>query len=278
MRSVEQSIKDKLKNLSENTGITFGELWLRLSIERFLFRLSRHEHSDHFLFKGGLLLGSYIEMNRGPRDIDFSLSRKNVNREKISKIIKEILEIKVDDGFSFELDDIDELSHPQIQYGGYRVSVLARLGKMQQKFSIDIGIGDMAKFSKQVIKVLPDQKVKVYKDEISLNAYDPEYIFSEKLETCVFFGLDNSRMKDYHDLYFLMQSCILDNKKLNEAIKGTFNQRNSKLKDPILGFTSDRKMNGYWNGHLRKVDSNKLPLNINDIIKLINEFVSKVLS
>jgi predicted nucleotidyltransferase component of viral defense system len=274
--AIEQSIKSKLRNLSLETGVTFNELWLELSIERFLYRLSRSRQSKHFIFKGGLLLKNYIELNRETRDVDFSLSSIENSIEGVKSIIQEILSRNLDDGYIYSLQNAEELIHPQAKYNGIRVSILASLGNMKQKFSVDIGFGDVADFTKKEINILPKDKSLFSESKILLQVYNPEYIFSEKLETGIFFGKDNSRMKDYHDMYFIIKNNILNKLKLKAAITKTFTNRKTELKFPVLDFKPDKKMEKYWKGHLKKVKNMKLPESINPVIDEINQFVFKV--
>ncbi len=44
-----------------------------------------------------------------------------------------------------------------------------------------------------------NDKGALFEEGITLSAYPPEYIFSEKLEAIIYLDEANSRMKDFHD-------------------------------------------------------------------------------
>ena len=84
-------------------------------------------------------------------------------------------------------------------YGGIRVSMQARLGKIRIPLQIDIGFGDA---------VTPRAQQGEFPTLLDLPApyllmYPRETAIAEKYETMVNLGLANSRMKDYFDIRLL---------------------------------------------------------------------------
>lgn len=62
-----------------------------------------------------------------------------------------------------------------------------------------------------------------------------KFIFAEKLETVVFRGSFNSRMKDFHDLYSMMNSAAFSSFRDLETIVGlVFEHRDTHLALPLL--------------------------------------------
>lgn len=104
----------------------------------------------------------------------------------------------------------------------------------------------------------------------------PESIFAEKLETAVSRGILNSRMKDYHDLFMLVNSeGVLDSLKTSAAVKKTFKNRQTSLNDlPLpLSENSNTNLDRYWKAYLKKMprDSRKkLPSVLNELISKVN--------
>jgi hypothetical protein len=49
----ETALKERIKAVAKEKGINFNEVWKQLLLERFLARLSRSKHHEHFIFKGG---------------------------------------------------------------------------------------------------------------------------------------------------------------------------------------------------------------------------------
>lgn len=277
MYSKEQSIKDRLRNLSHKTGTLFNELWLALVIERFLFRLSRSKYLRHFIFKGGLLLSQYINLNRATKDLDFLITDLKLNNENLDKILSEISTKNIDDGLEYSILKIEELTHPQIKYNGFRATIKASLGQLKEQFSLDIGYGNPVDSIKKEIFVFPKTENSIFDDKVALLVYPPEFIFAEKLETSVYFGMDNSRMKDYHDMYLIINGNIVDKLKLKRAIIKTFKYRNTEIVSPILNFKPDNRMKTYWRRHYMRTISGILPKNLELVINEINNYTSNIL-
>ena len=65
------SIRDKLYNLSKNSGIDFNNLIILYMQERILYRLCQSSYCDKFVLKGGLLLFAHHGFyGRPTKDID----------------------------------------------------------------------------------------------------------------------------------------------------------------------------------------------------------------
>ncbi len=274
----EEGLKTKLKFIANEKGKTFNQIWKQLLLERFLARLSASNHQEKFVFKGGLLLASYINLGRETTDIDFSLRNLHSEENNIENIINEVIKAKLKDDVNFKWNQIKKLSHLHMAYPGFQVSLHAQFGKMKDKIQIDIGVGDL---------VIPEEKNyppfiynghPVFTGEITLLSYPIETIFSEKLESIISRGSFNSRMKDYHDLLLMMResSTILDKKKLISSIKNTFSHRDTNLNLPIsydtLGFENLQKL---WAKHLLGLGpykaALKLPNTIKEVIQEVNE-------
>jgi predicted nucleotidyltransferase component of viral defense system len=70
-KAIEQSVKEKLKNISKKEGVAFQILLETLFLERFMVRLATSNYNKNFIFKGGMCLDQYLEMGRETRDLDF---------------------------------------------------------------------------------------------------------------------------------------------------------------------------------------------------------------
>ena len=144
-KSREQSIKQKLKNISKNVKIPFNSLLETLLLERFLVRIGKSIYVDKLIFKGGMCLAQFIELGRETRDIDFLLTQLKGSIEEIENIIKEIASLDIGDDFVFTLIHVSELSIEHKKYPGYRISLQGELGQIKNRISIDIGAGDVVR-------------------------------------------------------------------------------------------------------------------------------------
>ena len=71
----EAALKERLKIIAAEKESTLNKVWKQLLLERFLARLSNSEYQHNFIFKGGLLLAQYVDINREAIDIDFLMTK-----------------------------------------------------------------------------------------------------------------------------------------------------------------------------------------------------------
>ncbi len=270
-QSIEQSIKEKLKNISKKQNIPFNSLLETLLLERFLVRVAKSKYADKLIFKGGMCLAQFIKLERETKDIDFLLNQLDAGMNDIESMMREISAVKVGDGLLFSLMRVSQLSIEHKKYPGYRISVQAELGQIKNKVSIDIGVGDIVRPRTLEVTLLKT-KDPLFEESISLLAYPAEYIFSEKLEAILYHGELGSRMKDFYDCYRMIKDGILDDDLLRMALKETTANRGTKLR--AIAENSKPFLN-LWKNFIRmnKLDNYQL----DEIIKIINSKLKSVL-
>ena len=142
--NVAASIRQRLLNLSKEKGEDFTLTLVRYAAERFLYRLSRSAHAEHFILKGALLLAIRVDRPYRPtRDIDF-LDYGEASKDALSKAMADITNAAVeDDELLFDLAtlEVEEIRENQ-DYGGLRVSINAMLDRARIPLQIDVGYGD----------------------------------------------------------------------------------------------------------------------------------------
>ncbi len=253
-----------------------SDLWQSLTLERFLVRLARSEYSKYFILKGGILLSKYIEIGRETTDLDFLAQKISNKTNKLKIVFEMIASIDLHDGFSFREIKVNELAHPHMGYPGVGTSMMAYFGKTRFKIAIDIGFGDIVDPVEYAIPLITSSKGDLFESCVRLSCYPKEFIFAEKLETVIYRGSFNSRMKDFHDLYSMITSPIFSSfHNLESIIRLVFEHRKTKLTLPIL-FTEDEilRMQNFWNEYLKSLRPEhafSLPRKITDVISKINE-------
>jgi predicted nucleotidyltransferase component of viral defense system len=272
-------LKERLKTIAAEKDTTLNKIWKQLLLERFLARLSNSPHQDKFIFKGGLLLAQYIAINRETIDIDFLMTKIKSEMKNIEKVMKEIAAIDPEDGFFFTWFSAEELNQPHMEYTGFRATLNAQFGKMQDKIQVDIGIGDVVVPLETTFTPFEYKGKPIFAGEISLYVYPPEAILAEKLETIISKGAINSRMKDYHDLLVMIREPdFLDIEKLTNSIQATFNRRRTPI-SLTINFDSDdiQNLQALWSNHLRGLgvfrERLNLPDKIDGVIKEVNGWV-----
>lgn len=248
----ESALKDRLKILAKDKARTFNEVWKQLLLERFLARLSRSPHHEHFIFKGGLLLAQRIQIGRETTDIDLLMTRIRAERPAIQTAFRDIAAVKVADNFAFTLSGVEELTQPHMEYTGFRITLDARLGKMRDKIQVDVGVGDAVEPVEVRFHPFEHRGKPIFEGEITLLTYPVETIFAEKLETILSKGAINSRMKDYHDLTLMIrEDGLLNITTLKPAVTATFQTRGTALRLPIaFDAAGMESLERLWSAHL----------------------------
>ena len=74
-----------------------------------------------------------------------------------------------------------------------------------------------------------DNDLPVLLDMPSPHAYPPNTVIAEKFHAMVALGRANSRMKDYYDVWMLIESFELEPQRMRRAIEATFGRRNTEI-------------------------------------------------
>jgi predicted nucleotidyltransferase component of viral defense system len=115
-----------LRARARRDGRPTDELLVLYVLERFLFRLSKSQHRDRLVLKGGMLLAAFDE-RRPTADVDLLARAVNNDVESMTRIVVEVLAVEDDDGVAFEpagsRSDVIRDADP---YRGVRITVPAR--------------------------------------------------------------------------------------------------------------------------------------------------------
>jgi predicted nucleotidyltransferase component of viral defense system len=266
------SIRQRLKNHAKESGESFNLILVRFGLERLLYRITETQPKDLFVLKGGALFYCWTEkLHRPTRDIDL-LGTGEPSRERFQKIFTEVISAEYEDGLVFDKDSlvVDRVKDDQ-QYSGLRVSCVAYLDNAKINLQIDIGFGDAT---------VPDPEMVEYPVLLdlpapSIRAYKKETVIAEKLQAMVDLGIANSRMKDFFDLYALALSFEFDGIELSEAIKATFERRETKIPAELpMALTSEFSRNDdkqkQWTAFAKKLE---LSTTLEETVQTIADFI-----
>lgn len=229
-KDLERSIKDRVREIAKAEGRTFNDVWKTLVLERFLARLSRSPQVENLIFKGGMLLSKYLPLGRETVDLDFLAVNLSGSAETIEEAIRSVLGVSLNDGFWFDGLVVEQLAQPHMNYPGYAIKVVAALGDTRTTISIDIGIGDSVEPVLRTIPFLAIKSKPLYEASVALRVYPPEFIFAEKLETALYRGESNSRLKDYYDLWFMLLTPeLMATELLPKVVRATCDHRGTKI-------------------------------------------------
>lgn len=253
-KNINQSVKDRLKNLARSSGRDYNFVCIQYMHERFLARLGQSDYKERFILKGALLLLAYdITRVRPTKDIDFLGNHLSSQFDDIEKAVRQIAEIDLEDGAHFYGDKIEiyEITK-DADYVGLRVRLSASVGGDHQKLQIDIGFGDVIVHG----PVEMSYPAMLEYEPPKVNAYSLESAIAEKLQATVSLGIFGSRMKDVYDIWFLTRTRKFDRDSLTEAIKTTFKKRHTEIDDIKLifedEFIQDSNKSKQWKAFLRR--------------------------
>lgn len=253
-KNIDQSVKDRLKNLAKSSGRDYNFVCIQYMHERFLARLGKSELKERFILKGALLLLVYdMPRVRPTKDIDFLGEQLSNQSDNIELAIRQITEIELEDGVQFHGDkvEIDEITK-EADYAGLRVQLSASVGGDHQRLQIDIGFGDVIIHG----PVETSYPAMLDFESPKVSAYSLESAIAEKLQAIVSLGIFGSRMKDFFDIWYLTKNRQFSKDRLCEAIEATFKTRNTDIDDIKLifekEFIQDSNKAKQWVAFLRR--------------------------
>ena len=254
-RNLAASIRARLKQHADASKQDFNLTLTHYGLERLLYRLSVSAHSHSYLLKGALLFSLWYDLPHRPtRDADLL----GFGLEDIDTAVanfREICQIAAEDGIAFDPASVKGVAiRKEAGYGGVRIDLTAKLDGARIALQVDIGFGDAVTPAPQTIGYpvllgdLPAPQLRAY----------PKYtVVAEKFHAICLFGLANTRMKDYFDLWVLLGENTLDQAELRRAIGATFNRR--KMAMPVTvpaglsdAFAADAIKQKQWNAFLKK--------------------------
>jgi len=151
---------------------------------------------------------------------------------KVKQMIAEICALFGPDPIEFKIKQIS-LTKQMIlsQNHGFRVTVPFEFNSIQDRIQIDLGFNDVV--SPKARKILFPTILPEYQP-FSILAYTTETLMAEKLNALYVLGVRNTRMKDYYDLFVLLEISEFTQKLFIEAIKSTFTQRKTQIDSRLL--------------------------------------------
>ncbi|MDE7021245.1 MAG: nucleotidyl transferase AbiEii/AbiGii toxin family protein [Lachnospiraceae bacterium] len=219
-------LKAIIKNLAKEKHISAQLVMQNFMLERLLERISVSKYQRNFILKGGFLIAAMVGLDtRATMDMDATIKGLPVNEQTIREMFDEIFQIKLDDDVTFRFRSIGEIREGD-EYTGYHVSLSANYPPMAVPLKLDITTGD---------KITPMEieyhfKLLLEDRNIEVLAYNLETIMAEKLETIISRGDQNTRPRDYYDIYILtkLQYSNIDPDSLKAALNATTDKRGSR--------------------------------------------------
>ena len=272
------SLKVKVSNLALSTNIPNKYLIQSFMFEALLKRISVSKYKDKFIIKGGLLLSFIFGVNlRSTMDLDTTIKGLPLDRTTITKVVNEIISIDLKDNIKLEIENIKDIREEEL-YSGFNVNLKAEFDGLRTNLMIDITTGDVITYKEVQFeyKTLFDNEI------VNIMTYNYETIIAEKFEAIVSRNIDNTRMKDYYDLYMFvnLKWDDIDKTILRKAIFNTYKKRETlnyieEADKYIELINEDSKLKSLWKNYQNNyVYAKDISFeNTIDAIKVINSII-----
>ncbi len=246
------SLKAKVSNLASSTNIPNKYLIQSFMFEALLKRISVSKYKDKFIIKGGLLLSSIFGVNlRSTMDLDTTIKGLPLDRTTITKVVNEIISIDLKDNIKLEIENIKDIREEEL-YSGFNINLKAEFDGLRTNLMIDITTGDVITYKEVQFeyKTLFDNEI------VNIMTYNYETIIAEKFEAIISRNIDNTRMKDYYDLYMFvnLKWDDIDKTILRKAIFNTSKKRETlnyieEADKYIELINEDSKLKSLWKNY-----------------------------
>lgn len=271
------SITQKLRNKAKELDLNYNLVLSKFFFDEFLKLLSNSVHRENFMLKGGMLLTYSLGIqNRATQDIDFLVKGFPLESGEMRKVLTEIIEDGKQSDVWFELKGDAEDIRAEDEYGGLRFHVIGHLANIKIPFSIDIATGD---------PIYPFPRLEKYStilgDNIELKMYPLESVLSEKLQTVLARAENNSRSKDFYDIYAILKNKLeaINVKELKEAVSMTFSYRKTVIskneaKNIINSINEDSLIKERWlryqkkNPYVKGIEFSEITESLNTLVEM----------
>lgn len=218
-------LKAILKNMAKEKNISAQLVIQNYMLERLLERISVSKYRNNFILKGGFLISAMVGVDsRTTMDMDATIKGYPVSEQTVCEMFEDICKLSMDDDVTFTFRNIGKIRESD-EYTGYRVALTAVYPPMSVPLKLDITTGD---------KIIPKEieykfKLLLENRSIAVLAYNLETVLAEKLETIISRGNQNTRSRDYYDVYILtkLQYKNIQVKTLKAAVEATAEKRGS---------------------------------------------------
>lgn len=275
-RNMAASVNHRLLNLARERGEDFSLLLTRYALERLLYRLAQSGYANQFILKGALLFSLWGDHpHRTTRDLDL-LGSGSPEPARIEMIFRELCLAPVEeDGLAFLADSVrSTLMREDQEYNGLRINAVALLGRARIPLQIDIGFGDAV----TPAPAEADFPSLLHFTSPRIRIYPRETVVAEKFQAMVMLGIANSRMKDFYDVWTLLQQFPFNGSILSRAIQATFARRSTALPEQtplaLTGeFAADTGKQRQWDAFIRKGKLTPMTPALEEVLDALHHFL-----
>ena len=282
---------ERLSAIAKRIGQDTAKIQRMFVLERFLARVQAGEHRDLFAVKGGFLMMVYgTGFTRPTEDVDLSRIGEACPEDWIRTVVGDVAAIPSptrEDGVVFDLSTLK--ATPITGTGeagtmdfGLKVSFQGNVGKARCKIVLDVCGGNPI-VPGVVMKEVPSLLPKEF-PPLSIPCYPLEMVIAEKLHAAQWFGIDNTRVKDFHDIVRLIGTNPIDGGDLTAAIRAVWAHwgsvhRSGQDMAAGRGLSEDYAFNmqDRWDAWLADFRIKGMPSDYADVVAKVRDFAAPVL-
>lgn len=184
--------------------------------------------------------------------------------------------IESPDGMVFDTDIKIKERQTAAKYKGFSLKFFSHLHTAKIPMQIDVGFSD---------KIVPSPTDIQYPTLLqlpspNLRGYNPETSIAEKLHAILTLGLTNTRMKDFYDIWTLIQKSQINQKKFGAVAREIFVHRNTPIQSKPQAFTkrfyTNPKTLEQWNSFTKSI--NQKSISLEELILSLKEFFDPFLN
>ena len=248
-------LKAKIKNVAAEKNVSPQLVLQNYMLERLLKHISISKYRNNLIIKGGLLISSMIGVDfRTTMDMDTTIKSLPLDENSIRDLFEQICVIDTDDNIAFRVDRVESIREDD-PYSGFRVHLLAAFDPMSVPVKVDVTTGDAITPKEIDFEYRP-----MFSDEvIPIKSYNLETLLAEKLETIISRSVQNTRSRDFYDIYILEKlfDGRIDYVLLATAIEATASKRGSTeaimdYREILKEIEGDETMNARWIGYTKE--------------------------
>jgi len=271
-------LKSIIKNMSKEKGISAQLIMQNFMLERLLERISISKYQPHFILKGGFLIAAMVGLDtRATMDMDATIKGLSVTEELLVQMFMDICNIQIEDDVHFSFNKITEI-RAEDKYSGYRISLTANYPPMAVPLKLDITTGD--KITPK--EIMYEFKLLLEDRAIKVLAYNLETVMAEKIETVITRGDQNTRPRDFYDIYILheLQGKNIDYTSLSNALQATTKNRNSteiitNYKEIISIIRGSDTMQKHWRDYQKDFEY-ATDIDFEDTLEALEEIIESI--
>ncbi len=231
-----EAVRSALKTEARRRSLSTDLLVSRWLAERFLHRLYLSAHAGRLTLKGAFLFAAWEgDLLRSTVDVDLHAAEGDFGQA--ARLVAEVAAVvpQRDDGVRFEHGGAEARILSPGPQAVTRVTMSAGVGPARGRLKVDVGLGG---------GIRPGPEIRQYPSllpgfpSFPVRTYPREAVVAEKLAIAVEFGRDNTRLRDYWDLWFITNRYRFSGHVLLDAAASAFSRRDAGR------FVTRR--DGYW--------------------------------